>query len=1007
MQERPTEQTYASDLKEILNSIIQEYGLPFSKAMVEMIKEHKRADVLVYDNNNKCILIIEVKRPSESPFNESVVKQAYDYSKSYSERGLRYFATHNVNHLALWDATTGVRVDQFAITYVKELEEYLRRTEEIRNSMANFMRFYVQLLQGVPPKPIESGIIEVIQSMIHGIVAQSNLAPKLITLYETDNDFRKDFNAWLLDKGWESPRGSRQKLEEYCTILAKQFLYLFTNKVLFYNVLRGKYHSGMPQFLLPAGINASSFYDFANTFFTRAKDVSGDYETIFETNFIDSLPLTDDTAILLVRLLEYLNTLDYSTIKYDTIGKVFEQIIPQNERHVLGQYFTRSDIVDLILGFCVKYPKSLVFDPACGSGTFLVRAYYRIKYLEGKKRHRELLSQIWGDDIDKFPAHLSTINLAIRDLGVKENYPNIVYGDFFDIEGPRTAVHIGMNSTLTEYGFEEESAPKVSVKGLDKRSLVKQIPIMTAVVGNPPYTRQEELGDDVFGTEYKGKLTKRIKEDFGVEIPLRAGIYAYFFIHGAKFLDLNGRLGFVSLRQWLDTGYGQHLKKFLLDHFRIIAIIESSRGDDRWFPDAQMLPCIVILEQCSSQTDRKNNITKFVRINCKLAEIIPPIQDERSMTQEIYRWERVDEFVDLIENAGKKLSMHSIQYTKKTISLYEDAKYRIVGVKQGDLENDLKWGKYLSAPSIFFSILQKGKHLFCALDTQAEIIFGIKTGANELFCVPNKHFRIEETANKLKLQSRATSTTEYEVEKEFVKPVVVKIKKHRKIELNESDGYLLMVNEPKSKLRGKGVLKYINYGETKPITLTRGRDKGSQITGYHNISSVRGHRPYWYSLGHRSPPSLIFPSIFWGRFVVFYNKIKAYPTNAFFEIHPYRKENTKVLAALLNSTLTALIAEFSGRYIENRDKTISNQIMVYEVSELPIIDPDKISDSLRTKLEAALDKISKTEIGLRALFDPKDITDKEELDTIIFSDILGMSKKQISQVNPSFRFTTW
>lgn len=181
----------------------------------------------------------------------------------------------------------------------------------------------------------------------------------------------------------------------------------------------------------------------------------------------------------------------------------------------MGQYFTRSDIVDLILGFCLKDSNAVIFDPACGSGTFLVRAYYRMKFMDGERDHQALIKQIWGDDIDKFPAHLSTINLAIRELSVKENYPNVVYGDFFDIEGPRTAVRIGMDSTLTHYGFENESTPKVEVTGLDRSILKREIPLMTAVVGNPPYTRQEELGSDVFGTEYKNKLIKRIKEDFG------------------------------------------------------------------------------------------------------------------------------------------------------------------------------------------------------------------------------------------------------------------------------------------------------------------------------------------------------------------------------------------------------------------------------------------------------------------------------------------------------------
>jgi len=194
MKEKPTELTYASDLKEIINLIIKENDLPFSKALVEMSKDGKRTDILVYDKNENIALIIEVKRPSESIFDEKVVKQAYDYSKSYKERGVKYFATHNVNLLGLWDATTGKRVDQFAITYIKELDEYFRKKDDIHKKIEAFLKFYVQLLQGTPPKPIDQGIIDVIHGMITGIVNQTNFVTNLINCYETDNDFRKKFS---------------------------------------------------------------------------------------------------------------------------------------------------------------------------------------------------------------------------------------------------------------------------------------------------------------------------------------------------------------------------------------------------------------------------------------------------------------------------------------------------------------------------------------------------------------------------------------------------------------------------------------------------------------------------------------------------------------------------------------------------------------------------------------------------------------------------------------------
>ena len=54
------------------------------------------------------------------------------------------------------------------------------------------------------------------------------------------------------------------------------------------------------------------------------------------------------------------------------------------------------------------------------------------------KKHEEILDKLWGNDIAKFPAHLSTINLAINDLGVLKNYPNILQSDFFALQvGPK------------------------------------------------------------------------------------------------------------------------------------------------------------------------------------------------------------------------------------------------------------------------------------------------------------------------------------------------------------------------------------------------------------------------------------------------------------------------------------------------------------------------------------------------------------------------------------------
>ena len=114
-------------------------------------------------------------------------------------------------------------------------------------------------------------------------------------------------------------------------------------------------------------------------------------------------------------------------------------------------------------------------DPACGGGTFLVRAYARKRILEPRRKHGELLSDLFGVDFDEFATHLTTINLATRDLIDAENYPQIVRSDFFDIEGNKPFM-------------------KLPIKGLGKIQRRKvEIPRLDAVIGNPPYVRQERF----------------------------------------------------------------------------------------------------------------------------------------------------------------------------------------------------------------------------------------------------------------------------------------------------------------------------------------------------------------------------------------------------------------------------------------------------------------------------------------------------------------------------------
>jgi len=174
------------------------------------------------------------------------------------------------------------------------------------------------------------------------------------------------------------------------------------------------------------------------------------------------------------------------------------------------------DPVDLINSFCIRRADSVVLDPACGSGSFLVRAYYRKRAMNDNRPHSQLLHELYGADVGLYPAHLATLNLAAREINDEANYPRIARTDFFDVEPGKSFCD------LPDSG------------GLRRRHVM--LPPLDAIVGNPPYVRQEKVGK-----EEKEKLSKRVEEAFrnGTARPRRS---ALLFLAARLSVSQGGRL---------------------------------------------------------------------------------------------------------------------------------------------------------------------------------------------------------------------------------------------------------------------------------------------------------------------------------------------------------------------------------------------------------------------------------------------------------------------------------
>ena len=73
------------------------------------------------------------------------------------------------------------------------------------------------------------------------------------------------------------------------------------------------------------------------------------------------------------------------------------------------------------------------------------------------------------------------------------------------------------------------------------------------------------------------------------------------------------RFAFVVPNSWLDVAYGYELQKYMVNNFKIVAILESRC--EPWFEDAAVNTVVTILERCSEKTERDDHIVKFVKIS--------------------------------------------------------------------------------------------------------------------------------------------------------------------------------------------------------------------------------------------------------------------------------------------------------------------------------------------------------------------------------------------------------
>ena len=220
-----------------------------------------------------------------------------------------------------------------------------------------------------------------------------------------------------------------------------------------------------------------------------------------------------------------------------------------------------------------------------------------------------------------------------------------------------------------------------------------------------------------------------------------------------------------------------------------------------------------------------------------------------------------------------------------------------------------KWGgKFLRAPDIYHAIITKCRERLSRLGEVADVRFGIKTGANKFFYMDD------------------TRAAELGLEKRFLHSVIKSPRECRGYYVNVDDLQLrlFMSRGTKSTLQGTHALQYIRAGEK---------------LGYHLRPSCRG-RTHWWELEDRKYASILIQKGINDIFRALRNDV-AYSGDRLYEIWPIEGIGADNLAVALNCTISTLFAEVGARTGLGGGLL---DIMLYELENLPVVNPGLLGD---------------------------------------------------------------
>lgn len=515
--------------------------------------------------------------------------------------------------------------------------------------------------------------------------------------YRKFTDFHRGYIQWLRLSGREDNSEARE-------VFCKETVYVLLNKILLVRISEDKKlvprrisNSGIDMWRQFAGSLKDSYKDLLE--FTY-KDIGRLYSHLYEKTIFDWYAEGDgELNKALNRVLYVLNHFDFREVDRDILGKLYEKYLPKEERKRLGEFYTPDEVIEHILDAVGYSPENEIegrnlLDPACGSGGFLVKAVYRLieryrrKGIGPKEIINNVVNHIYGLDINPFACHIAEMNILFQliDLYQKAKEQDA------DYVLPRFRVYQTDSLEPTKEGLTrwqyQNSRLQKFLGELDRIDGIKES-LFDYVVGNPPYVRKESIPRN-----YKESV---LREGFPEIYHGDNDLSVYFIGAGIKWLEENGRLGFIVSRKFAKTRYGELIRRYIPSSCVVEEFVDF--GVTFVFRDITNYPCILILKRVSDEATRRNNVIRAALVKKEMA-------------------------------AGKELLGHISRNIEK--AGYSDEYLSVFEVDQIRL-SDPEWNIVSENVTRIFTKIEQNASV--RLKEISRVYFSLKTGANDILIV--------------------------------------------------------------------------------------------------------------------------------------------------------------------------------------------------------------------------------------------------------------------------------